>query len=995
MGIPYQTTGLPRELKRHYISATDNEIQLMLDSVGEKSLDDLYSNIDKKYQFQNFSVCEEMEYEDLVHHMTDISKKNNTVPCFIGDGLKWYKTPKVISDICAIRGLTTAYTPYQPERSQGTLTTLWIYASTLSELTGFEAINASLYERSTCLFEAIQTARKAHKKGDTALIVDDLYPQDKIVLETLVAELDLKLKFLPIDQKTGVIDPKSVTNSINEDVFCLVFSQVNNLGLISPFNQLTDICYDNAIKSIALFDPKHLGPSGLKRPADFGRNGDGVDIIVAEGQHLCLGPNCGGPGLGIFGVRFNDQNKTMIRNTPGRYIGAARDSRGRECKVIVLSTREQHIRRDKATSNICSNQSFVASIAGASMLIQGAKGFKESFEISRQRALKAAQKLGQYKGVKLAFPNTPFINEFVLELGTSSQKLVEKAQKKGLQIGISLNKRNNLDKELLMLFFNDIQSDADISKLYDFFDSEFEKDEQSSFVMDLESKYLNTKTISLKNFSEDKILKYYQDLGEQNVSPDDAIYPLGSCTMKYNPHINDYCASLSGFTQIHPQAPDLDKQGCLQVLFEIQEYFKSITGLPGVTTQPVAGAQGELVGIKLFQAYHKAKNENRDIILVPKSAHGTNPATATMAGFVTKGMQENATGIILIGAQQNGLIDFEDLKSKVDLYKNRIAGIMITNPNTSGVFEENFKEVADLIHSIDGLVYMDGANMNAIAGYIDLDKIGVDAVHNNLHKTWTIPHGGGGPGDAIVAVSSKLVDYLPGVQIKYENGKYLTYRTENSIGDFHRHYGNFAHKVRCLTYIKRLGSIGIKKMSAFSVLSARYLHERLKKTYPTLPIDDSKPKMHEFIITLSPEVFTKAQGAGIAKAHLIARVGKLFLDYGLHAPTVAFPEQYGLMIEPTESFTKSELDRFCEVAESIHFMINEYPQVLKTVPHFTPIDRVDEVDANKNLRFSEIIDQLPQIIKNRVNPKNLMESDIEKLQQEIITAHSKEISDTI
>ena len=321
--------------------------------------------------------------------------------------------------------------------------------------------------------------------------------------------------------------------------------------------------------------------------------------------------------------------------------------------------------------------------------------------------------------------------------------------------------------------------------------------------------------------------------------------------------------------------PFYEAQGSLEVLYEIQEMFKKVTGLPGVTTQPVAGAQGELVGIKMFQAYHRSKGEGdqRSIILIPRSAHGTNPATASTAGFETKVKEGVQYGIVTIDSNTKGEIDQDQLYSTIEKYGQRIAGIMVTNPNTAGIFETNFKDTADKIHEVGGLVYMDGANMNAIAGWVDLNALGVDAVHNNLHKTWTIPHGGGGPGDAIVAVSHRLVDFLPGVVIEKEEGAFKTKKPKHSIGSFHRHYGNFAHKVSAFTYMKLLGTEGIRKMAAVSVLAAKYLYKKLKEIYPTLPSDcEDVPRMHEFILTLNDADFQRIEEKGTPYAQTITRL---------------------------------------------------------------------------------------------------------------------------
>jgi glycine dehydrogenase len=450
--------------------------------------------------------------------------------------------------------------------------------------------------------------------------------------------------------------------------------------------------------------------------------------------------------------------------------------------------------------------------------------------------------------------------------------------------------------------------------------------------------------------------------------------------MKYNPKVNDWAAGLQGFTDVHPQAPVEDAQGCLYVLHEIQEWFKNITGLAAVTTQPLAGAQGELVGLKLFQAYHRDRDEVRDVILIPSSAHGTNFATATMAGFAGKQGK-----IVYLDADIEGRVLNQHLDRCIEEYGNRIAGVMITNPNTSGIFETSFKQIAEKIHAIGGLVYMDGANMNAIAGWVDLGALGVDAVHNNLHKTWTIPHGGGGPGDAIVAVSERLTPYLPGYQIEFDGSLYQPVRAPKSIGSFHRHWGNFAHKIRCYTYLLRLGREGVRRMSAVAVLSARYLQSRLADDYALLPAGaDSEPRMHEFILTLKEADFGLLDSVGLRKTDAAPRIGKLFLDFGFHAPTVAWPEPLGLMIEPTESYTKAELDRFVEAVQAIIKLAKEHPDVLNSAPHFTPIDRVEEVEANRDVCLSESLDTLPVINPARVSTKELAKLTVPEIYAKIV-----------
>lgn len=993
--LNYHPETLKRELRPFYLGTDDKDIKEMLAALKLNSLDDLYAHIQPDVKMHTLNLPEHLSYEELIVHVNEVAAKNKLKLSFLGDGLPQYKVTEVVGPVSNIRGLTTAYTPYQPERSQGTLQTLWIYQSLLSQLTGFEAINASLYDRSTCLYEAMNCALRLVKNTNTIIVAGTLYPGDLEVVETHARETGMKLVRAPISAQTGKLDMEALKRLLNTipQVAAVAFPQVNNLGNIEAVDEIVDLCSANNVKSIAVVDPMHLAPQGLKPPVKFGSRNQGADMVVAEGQHLAIGPNFGGPGLGIFGIRYNDQDKNSIRSTAGRYVGKTRDIKGRECKALILSTREQHIRREKATSNICSNQSFIASLAGASLLARGDEGMANTIRIARSLAVEAAEALSQFEGVELKFRATAFFNEFTLKLPVKTSEFIKLASDANIQVGVDVSHRHPeiQGENLLLMSFSDIHDSSDLETLVNFFASQFPKTKQVTPAPKIQSVLLRTEAAGLPQLPASEIIAYYEKLGKQNLSPDDGIYPLGSCTMKYNPYINDYAASLPGFTDVHPEAPIEDVQGCLHVLYEIQEMFKAITGLPGVTTQPVAGAQGELVGLKMFQAYHRDRGEGdqRNVVIIPRSAHGTNPATATMAGYETKVVDGQVFGIYTVEALPDGGMNLAQIKEFLSTDGHRVAGVMVTNPNTAGIFEAQFKEMSTLIHEAGGLVYMDGANMNAIAGVIDLNKLGVDAVHNNLHKTWTIPHGGGGPGDAIVAVSSKLLDFMPGIQVALKDDRYEIVRPSKSVGSFHRHFGNFAHKIRAYTYIKALGKQGVTKMSQVAVLSARYLYQQLSTTYPTLPAQAAEsPRMHEFILTLSPETFKKIETAGTPRPNAIARIGKLFLDFGFHAPTVAFPEQFGLMIEPTESYSKKELDQFTDVVKTILNLVNTHPEVLTTVPHFTPIDRVDEVLANKNPVLAEKIGtRLPEIIPDRVDAEKLRLSTPGDLCEMILSAH--------
>lgn len=979
--IPAASLADQREFARHYIPASETDIRAMLDAVGKTRLDDLFDHIPAEVRFaQPADLPEELEYQALKERLAGIASKNRIGTSFLGDGVPDFVPSPVVAPICEIRNLTTAYTPYQPELSQGTLLAHWIYQCSMAKLTGFEAVNASLYDRSTSIFEGICAAIRMSRGKSAAIIPETLYPGDLEVLETLAEGTEIELIRVPANPETGVIDPDALEAALSEAadrLAALVFPQVNTFGLLEDVDALTMIAAERGLKSIAVIDPILLAPGGLKAPCDFGRSG--VDIIVGEAQHLALAPNFGGPGLGLFGVRFNSKDRSGVRAAPGRFIGKAKDSAGRECRVGVLSTREQHIRKDKATSNICSNQAFVATLVGAALLERGDEGLREILGELRSKLSEAVAQLTRFDGVELAFTESESYHEVTFALAKPASSLLAAAGKAGILAGADVSDRIEGGRSLLKLSFSN-RAQA-LAPLLSVFESVFGAPQgKPQALKPLNSQFTRQSAPGLPRYSVDEVTAYYKELGHLNVSPDDGCYPLGSCTMKYNPKVNDWAASLPGFTDLHPQAPIEDAQGCLMVLHEIQEWFKGITGLPGVTTQPLAGAQGELVGLKLFQAYHRDRGETRDIILIPRSAHGTNFATATMAGFGGKQGK-----IVYLGADTEGRVLNEDLDRRIVEYGERIAGVMITNPNTSGIFETSFKEIAEKIHAVGGLVYMDGANMNAIAGWVDLGALGVDAVHNNLHKTWTIPHGGGGPGDAIVAVSEKLIPFLPGYQIEFNGERYTPVKAEKSIGSFHRHWGNFAHKVRCYTYLLRLGREGVRRMSAMAVLSARYLHEQLREDYRTLPAgSDAEPRMHEFILTLKPEDFAALESVGLRKTDAAPRIGKLFLDFGFHAPTVAWPEPLGLMIEPTESYTKSELDRFAEAVKAILRLIREHPQALNSAPHFTPIDRVEEVEANRDVCLSESLETLPMLNQARIHSSELAKMPVEAIYAKII-----------
>jgi len=987
---PQPLTESFREKARHYIPLEQAEEKEMLKVLGLKELSDLFTHIPEEIRFPvQPPLPKEMDEPAVRQYLTSLADRNSNEIGYCGDGLADWSQPEIVSRIAALRRLATSYTPYQPERSQGTLIAHWIYQCLLSALTGYEAVNSSLYDRSTALVEAAFCSFRLQKKCDTILVSESLEPSDLAVLETHLADSPYKMRTVSLEPASGRVDVdqlRSILAELEGSIASFAFPQINTFGILEEVDTLTDICAKSGIRSIAVIDPYLIAPGGLKPPSRFG--GDGADIVIGEGQHLALNPNFGGPGLGLFAIRYNDTHRNEIRNAPGRFVGKANDFDGTEGRVMVLSTREQHIRKEKATSNICSNQAFLATLVGPAILVRGANGFRTALDKARKHLDSLLPGLLAMPGVKLAFPSSPTFTEVTLETDFPVADLLSKGWANGFLAGTDVSSRLPDGRHRIKLTMTDRCDEPAQRKLVELFrsmssssGSQKGSDSQSGDRIVPEASDLRTdQDPTLPEYSPEEVYRYYTRLDGLNASPEESCYPLGSCTMKYNPYLNEWAAGLKGFTHAHPAAPASLQQGSLEVLYETQNWFKTMTGLAGVTTQPVAGAQGELVGLKMFQAYHRANGDtSRNVMLIPKSAHGTNFASAAMAGFPSNG------GIALLRADSTGCVDIRDLDEKLEEYGHRVAGIMITNPNTGGIFETRFADIARKVHEVGGLVYLDGANLNAIAGWIDLAAMGVDAVHSNLHKTWTIPHGGGGPGDGIVAVSHKLVDFLPGKQIVLEDGLYRAISPKHSIGTFHRHWGNFAHKVRCYTYLLRLGREGVPRMSATAVLAARYLQKKLESHFPILPSGTGEvPRMHEFIISLTDAQFTSLESVGVTRAKAIPLVGKLFLDFGYHSPTVAFPEPLGLMFEPTESYTKGELDRLVDVAIKIGQLIQEHPEVVRDGPHFTPVRRFDEVAANRSPVLFETLDKLPVIPSGGVSPSALIALPVEEIAQSLV-----------
>ena len=443
----------------------------------------------------------------------------------------------------------------------------------------------------------------------------------------------------------------------------------------------------------------------------------------------------------------------------------------------------------------------------------------------------------------------------------------------------------------------------------------------------LDKEYIRKKDADLPQIAENEIVRHYTALSIMNHHVDKAIYPLGSCTMKYNPKINEKIAALPNFSQLHPEQKESDVQGALQILYELQDYLLEITGMKGITLQPAAGSQGELVGLLLMQKYHEKKGQEKYTVLIPDSAHGTNPASAIIAGYDIQTIKSN----------EKGVVDLNDLRQKIS---PDVAGFMLTNPNTLGIFDHQVKEIRRLLDEVDAIFYMDGANMNALFGIVRPGDMGFDVMHMNLHKSFSTPHGGGGPGTGPVAVNDKLIDFLPEPVVrKNADGYYFDHDIPESIGKVHSYYGNFALLLRAYVYIRLVGSEGFRKVSEHAIINASYLYSRLKDRFE-LPYDS--PTMHEFVVSAEKQRQRGVKALDIAKR---------LLDFGIHPPTVYFPIiiKEALMIEPTETESKEMLDYFADALIQIDDEISRDPDILLSAPHDTPVKRLDEVGAARNI----------------------------------------------
>jgi len=896
----------PNKFVNRHIAPSNKDLEQMRADCGAESIDSLIDEsipanirLDKELKL-NPPVSEHQFIKDL----KKTASKNKVFKSYIGMGYNPVILPSVIQrNILENPGWYTQYTPYQAEIAQGRLEALLNFQTLISDLTAMDLANASLLDEGTAAAEAMSmfySLRPRDKKDSNQFFVsDECFPQTLDVIKTRANPLGIEL----VIGNPGTIE-------LTDKMFGLLVQYPAGNGEIRDYSNLFNKADSkNIFKTVAA---DLLSLLLIKAPGEFG-----ADAVVGSSQRFGVPMGYGGPHAAYFATR-----EKYKRNIPGRIIGISVDAQGNKAYRMALQTREQHIRRDKATSNICTAQALLAIMAGMYAVYHGPEGLKSIAERIRNftRILDLAlNKLG-YNQVNEYYFDTLLIKSDEATINRikrdSLSKIVNLRYIESDKIGITINEATEASEleELVGIFassagktvddnlINQLSADAD-SKTFNF--------------MKRESDYL-THDVFNSYHSETELLRYMKMLENRDLSLAHSMTPLGSCTMKLNATTEMLGITWSEFCDIHPFAPVNQATGYKQIFEELEADLAEITGLAAVSLQPNSGAQGEFTGLMVIREFLKSKGKGeKNVVLIPSSAHGTNPASAVMAGMK----------VVVINCDVNGNIDISDLKKKSEAYKDKLAALMITYPSTHGVFEENVLEICETVHKYGGQVYMDGANMNAKVGLTSPAKIGADVCHLNLHKTFCIPHGGGGPGVGPIAVAEHLVPFLPGNPV-------VNIGTEKSITAVSSApWGSADVLLISYAYIKLMGSKGLTDASKAAIVSANYMKAKLSSVYKVLYTGTSGRVAHELIFDMREFKLTvKVEVEDIAKR---------LMDYGFHAPTVSFPVAGTLMVEPTESESKAEIDRYCEALISIRNEIKEIEEgkadaddnALKNAPH--------------------------------------------------------------
>ncbi len=850
------------KFENRHIGPSQDEINKMLHLLGYNKIDAFINqvippDIRRKSKMKLPDALSEAE---LARLLKDYSSSNKEQISMIGMG--YYNTftpPVILRNILENPAWYTAYTPYQPEISQGRLEALLNFQTMVSDLTALPIANASLLDESTAAAEAMTMCLRVINNRNKVLIDSQLHPQTKNVLKTRAKPLNIILDETHIQKE-----------NLSDEYACLIIQYPGSEGQIQNWEEIINLFQEKGGLVIMITDLLSL--SILKPPGELG-----ADVAVGSAQRFGVPMGFGGPHAAFFATK-----EKFSRKMPGRLIGVSVDSYGEKAYRLALQTREQHIRREKATSNICTAQALLAIISGFYAIWHGPEGLKniakKVHNLSKTFALSASK-----SGFKIR--NNTFFDTVVIETGSKTSDFYSKA----LSAGYNLRKLDNA----LGISFDETCHQETLLGLASIFEIDLislSLNEKNNFIpkeLERKSKILSHPIFTLFK-SETDMLRYIRQLSDKDLALDRTMIPLGSCTMKLNATSEMIPITNSKFCNIHPFAPSEQTQGYKKLINELEEWLCILTGYDGISLQPNAGSQGEYAGLLSIRNWHLSNGDKqRDVCLIPTSAHGTNPASAIMTGMK----------VVLIECDAAGNIDINDLEKKATEFQENLAAIMITYPSTHGVFEKDIKKVCEIVHQNGGQVYVDGANLNALIGVVSLPEIGADVSHLNLHKTFCIPHGGGGPGVGPVAVKKHLIPFLPGDPISGANPVSSS------------NFGSAGILPISWSYIAMMGEEGLRNATMIAILSANYIAEKLKPYFPVLYTGENGLVAHECILDINPI----QQKTGITNEDIAKRL----IDYGFHAPTMSWPVPNTLMVEPTESEPLKELDRFCNAMIAI------------------------------------------------------------------------------
>ena len=877
--------------ERH-IGPRAEQAEAMLKMTGASSMEDLIvQTIPDNIKRDVLDMDDGLTEQEYLEHIEELSEMNQVNTSFIGLGYYPTVIPPVIQrNVLENPGWYTAYTPYQAEIAQGRLEALLNFQTMVSDLTAMEIANASLLDEGTAAAEAmimfLNTRSRSAVKADVkkCFVDEDMFPQSIDVIKT-------RAKYLGIELVIGDFR----TEEMNDSFFAALVQYPSAKGEVRDYEMFAEKLQQHDIKLGVASDLMAL--SLLKPPGEWG-----ADAVYGNSQRFGVPMGYGGPHAAFFATK-----ELYKRNIPGRIIGVSQDRLGNTGYRMALQTREQHIRRDKATSNICTAQALLAVMASMYAVYHGKEGITRIASHIHHQAKVVASAL-ESAGLKLKY--NMFFDTLTVE-NVNADQIIAKAEE------LKINLYKSSDSEVSISIFEAVKAER-ISLLLSVFNATLGDAKTVDFAGLTRTSDFLTHPVFNTYRSETEMMRYLKRLENKDLSLVHSMIPLGSCTMKLNAASELMPITWRNWASIHPFAPVKQTQGYQKMLAELKVDLAEITGFADVSLQPNSGAQGEYAGLLVIRAYHESRNDNnRNICLIPSSAHGTNPASAVMAGMK----------VVVVKCDDAGNVDVADLKSKAEAHKENLGALMITYPSTHGVFEAAIVEINQIIHDNGGLVYMDGANMNAQVGLTSPGHIGADVCHLNLHKTFAIPHGGGGPGMGPIGVAKHLVPFMPGNAVVDLEG-------DQRIGGVSAApWGSALILLISYGYIKMLGAKGLTQSTEWAILNANYIRARLTDHYPLLYKGENNTVAHEMIIDC--RAFKNSAGIEVAD------IAKRLMDYGFHAPTVSFPVAGTLMIEPTESESQEELDRFCEAMIAIREEIREIEQgiydqednVLKMAPH--------------------------------------------------------------